>query len=140
MISQRRGPLRVTAIVTLFLLLGAAAAFSATSLKYKGKTSQGLPIKFRISGKLVKGLDFRIKDTCPSKGKPLFVRDFGFSPPMQIAKSKFGGTFHGPHGDRAVITGKISGKTVRGTLSDHTKSNKTHKFCNGTATYKVTHK
>jgi hypothetical protein len=139
MINLRKGPVAAAAVGAVALLLSVAVAYGAGDPRYAGRTSQGLRITFRISGKRVRNLNFRIKDRCGG-GRSLLVHDFGFSPPMRVNRSRFRGTFHAPHGDKAVVHGRIKGKRAIGYVTDHTLNNKTHKFCNGRATFKLRRK
>jgi hypothetical protein len=135
-----RAPIRIVALVMLCVLSGAAIAYGAATVDYSGKTSQKRRISFTLSGGSLESLQYRIEDKCP-RGKRLLVHDWGF-PPMAIKGSRFGGKFvaRAPEVATAIVKGKVSGKTVSGTLSDRTKSTKTHKFCTGKATFRLKHR
>jgi hypothetical protein len=140
MIKPRRVPIRTGVLVMLWVFLGAAVAYGATTINYSGKTSQSRRISFTLSSGYIKNLEYRIDDTCPG-GKLLFVHDSGFSA-IRVKHSLFGGEFiaRPPQIATAILAGRVSGKTVSGSLSDRTKSNKTQKFCTGKATFRLTHK
>jgi hypothetical protein len=121
------------------VLVGAAGAYgAATGVRYAGRTSQGRPISFQRTGAAITHLQFHIVDRCPG-GKQLFVHDSGF-PALQVKNSKFGGTFvaRAPEKATAIVSGRVQGQTVSGTLSDRTR-NSAGKFCTGRATFKLTH-
>jgi hypothetical protein len=103
---------------------------------FKGKTSQHQPIAFRVSGGHVRGLDYRIVDTCPG-GQKLINHDFGFSP-IRVAHGKFGGTFFDrAHHAKAVISGTFKKGVVHGSITDQTRNTTTHKICTGKAKFAV---
>ena len=137
---KRRKATAVTgATAALCGLVAAAAAYGATSINFSGTTSQGRPISFTLGRNSISSLDYRINDKCPD-GTTLFVHDYGFSP-LRIKKSKFGGKFGSTNGaTTAIVSGRVSGSTVSGTLSDKTRSDKTGLFCTGKATFKLTHR
>jgi hypothetical protein len=136
--SALRGRARVfaPAVVVLCTLCAAAAGYAASgTLKYSGRTSQGRSISFALDAGKITGLQYRIVDTCPG-GKVLFVHDWGF-PALTVTNSKFGGKFVAkkPQSATTIIHGRVSGKTVRGTLWDRTRNRKSHKFCTGRAAF-----
>jgi hypothetical protein len=140
MVKPRREPIRAGVFVVLWVFLGAAVAYGAASIKYSGMTSQKRRITFTLSGGYVKNLEYHIDDKCPGR-KLLFVHDSGF-PAIRIKHSRFGGKFvaRAPQMATAILAGRVSGKTVTGSLFDRTKNRKTHKFCTGKATFMLTHK
>ncbi len=116
------------------VLLCAAAALAA--VRFSGRTSQRQPISFSVSGGYVRTLDYRIVDRCPAH-KKLINHDFGFTP-IRITRSHFGGTFIDPaHDGSAVVSGIISGRRVKGSLSDRTRDARTGRICNGTAQFNL---
>jgi hypothetical protein len=129
-----RNPIRLAA-VTLALLGCAPGASAATTLAYKGKTSQKRSISFTVSGGSVTELQFHIIDRCSAK-RVLLVRDHGI-PSMSISHSKFGATFHNHQGSTITIAGHINGKTVGGSLKDKTENDQTHKWCSGSASFSL---
>jgi len=133
----RRVAAASAALCAALLVLTGAVAQGATSFRYSGKTSQKRRISFTVSGGAVTKLKFTIVDSCPHK-KILYVHNSGF-PSMPIKQHKFGGTFtaKAPSVASVVISGKVSGKTVSGTLSDRSKNNKTHKFCSGKTRFRL---
>jgi hypothetical protein len=137
----RRARVLMVAVATTFVLLFATTANSATSYSYKGKTSQKEAISFRLSGGAIRGLDFKIKDRCPDH-HILIVEEGGY-PPLTIKHSKFGGSFSpttGVQGEGSMIKGKVSGKTVSGTLTDTGFSQREQRLCHGSATFSLTRK
>jgi hypothetical protein len=121
------------------VLVGAVGAYGAVrSSHYAGRTSQRMPISFQRTGAAITHLQFHIIDRC-SDGTQLFVHDFGF-PALRIRNSRFGGKFVAkpPQKASAIISGRVQGRTVRGTLSDRTR-NSTGKICAGQATFRLTH-
>ena len=128
------------AVVALCALLGAVAVSGATpSIRFAGQTSQRRSISFTLGGGAITALQYHIVDRCPG-GRLLFVHDSGF-PSLPVKNSKFGGKFVAkpPQEATAIVSGRISGRTVRGTLTDRTRNKKTHKFCAGNASFKLTH-
>jgi hypothetical protein len=140
MIKPCRAPIRTGVLVLLWVFLGAAVAYGATTTRYSGKTSQNRRISFTLSGGYIKNFQYHIDDKCPG-GKLLFVHDSGFSA-IRVKHSRFGGKFVAkpPQMATAILAGRLSGKTVTGSLYDRTKRPKTHKFCAGKATFRLTHK
>lgn len=134
----RRGLAAAVALAIVALLCAAAFAYGATSLAYKGQTSQQRPISFTLAAGAITNLRYQIDDRCPG-GKLLFVKTWGF-PALQIKHGKFGGTFVAkpPEKDTAIVSGTVAGPTIRGTVSDRTVNNKTHKRCSGKATFRLT--
>jgi hypothetical protein len=112
-------------------------ATSTQSVTIKGKTSQGRPISFRLTPTAVEKLNYRVADRCPG-GRHLFVHSWGF-PPLPIKNSRFGGKFvaKAPAAATTKISGKITDTHVTGSLSDRTRSAKTHRFCSGKATFNL---
>ncbi len=129
-----------TALVVTSCLSIASFAYAAASADggYSGRTSQRRAISFRISQGAVRQLRYRIDDRCPG-GKRLVVRAWGF-PALKITGDRFGGTFKAkaPASAKAVISGTVSGTTVRGTLSDRTRNRASHRLCTGGATFMLT--
>lgn len=125
----------VVAVLIAILEIVSAAAGGASTLSYRGKTSQKRRISFSVSSGSVINFRFHIVDTC-SRRRILFVWDHGF-PVMAISQSKFGGTFTTKARAKVVVDGDVHGKTISGSLSDRTKNKITHKFCSGSATFKL---
>jgi hypothetical protein len=120
-------------------LIGAVAAEgAASSVHLTGRTSQRRAISLTLTAGSITQLQYRIVDRCPG-GRLLFVHDWGF-PALPVKDSKFGGTFAAkpPQKATAIVSGTVSGRTVRGSLSDRTRNRRTHKFCTGKATFKLT--
>jgi hypothetical protein len=136
--SKARVPIGV--LLTLGVLPLAAIAYGARSTTYGGRTSQKQPISFTIANGKVNSLKYHINDKCPH-AKLLLVHNWGF-PPIPVNRSRFAGKFVAkpPQIATAIVEGIMSGRTVSGSLSDRTKDRKTHKFCTGKATFKLTHR
>jgi hypothetical protein len=136
----RRAPARTGALVALGVLLAAATAYAVGAIRYRGKTSQGRAISFKLDGHAITELQYRIADRCPN-GRLLFVHNWGL-PPLRVTGSRFGGRFAAtpPGQATAIITGRVSGETVSGTLSDRSRDKRTRKFCTGKAKFKLTHR
>ncbi len=122
------------AAVTLVVLFATGAA-GATSLSYRGKTSQKRRISFSVSGGSVRSFGFHIVDKCSAE-RILLVTDHGF-PTMTISHSKFGGTFHNKQGSKVTVSGHTHGQTVSGSLTDSTRNDQTHRLCSGSATFSL---
>lgn len=142
------------ALVAPCLLLLATVALGATRIHYSGRTSQQRRISFTISGGYVQNLQYHVDDRCRG-GKLLFVHDFDF-PPMRIthlksggkpgsnsgskSSGRFGGSFVATGGiATARLQGQTAGETVSGSLSDRSENARTHRFCTGKATFRLTH-
>ncbi len=128
----------MVALTTALVLLAGASAFAATAARYKGKTSQHLPISFTISGGQIKNLSFWIDATCPS-GHVYRIHDFNF-PAIKISRGRFDDTFHTPPGRpkaTARITGRVRAKSVTGTLTDRTMIKREHHYCSGKSAFKL---
>jgi hypothetical protein len=126
--------------MALGVFAAASSADAAGGTSFRGRTSQGRAISFKLDGGAVTELKYHIDDRCPD-GRLLFVRNWGF-PALPVKDSQFGGTFIAkpPEKAKAVVAGRVSGKIVSGTLTDRSRNNKTHKFCTGKATFKLTQK
>jgi len=106
--------------VAALALVWAAAADAATTRTYKGKTSQGKAIKFKISGSSLKSLKFSITLNC-SDGSTLTDTESGFQA-TTIKKNKFSDDQVG-NTDEVVLKGKRKGKKVTGTIKVTDKLN-----------------
>jgi hypothetical protein len=138
--DPRRAPARTGALVALGVLAAGPMAHAASTVSYRGRTSQGRVISFKFDGSAVSGLQYHIDDRCPD-GRLLFVHNWGF-PALAVKNSRFGGTFLAkpPQKAKAVVAGRVSGKTISGTLTDRSRNNRTHKYCTGKASFKLTRK
>jgi hypothetical protein len=113
----------------------APPAISA-SRHYRGKTSQHESISFVVSGGYLRRLDFRIDDRCPS-GHLWRVHDFNF-PRIKISRSRFDQRFRATDGKAtAEIKGRASGTGVTGTLTDSSFIASEHRYCHGSATFRL---
>jgi hypothetical protein len=123
--------------VALGLVVAGSAAYAATGTSYRGKTSQGRAISFKLDGSAVTDLQYHIDDRCPD-GRLLFVHNWGF-PALPVKNSKFGGTFVAkpPEKAKATVAGRVSGDTVSGTLTDRSRNNATRKICTGKSSFKL---
>ena len=137
MIDLRKVPARVGLLSVLAATLVAAVAYAATSVRYSGTTSQQRPISFTRTQTAIQNFRYHIDDRCPGR-KLLYVNNWGF-PALTIKNSRFGGKFVAkpPEDATAVIRGTVSGGTVSGTLTDRSRNGKTHKFCSGKATFRL---
>jgi hypothetical protein len=134
MVRRRSALLQIVMLAMCGMLLLAVAANSATDARYRGTTSQDEPISLRLSGHYVKRLDYQILDRCPG-GRRLLNHDFNF-PRLRIRHSRFGGRFVAHGGVAiAIVKGRVSQRTVRGSLTDQARTKKTRKFCRGRATF-----
>ena len=130
------------ALAAMFLLLPTGAALSAQGRLYRGRTSQGEPIHFRISGAGVTRLRFTIEDRCPD-GHTLFEDESGFGAGnLPIVGSRFGNDF-APKGARpgehTRIAGVVSGATVTGSIASVRFSTRERRLCRGSATFSLRH-
>jgi hypothetical protein len=132
MIRARRLRALTCALVASTLLLGVAVAYGAA--RYAGRTSQRAPISFTVAAGQVQGLRFTILIKCPS-GHVWRVSASGFTA-IKITHSSFAQKFKA-QGRRAwaIVTGRLSGGRVIGTLSDRTFEAKEHHYCRGKATF-----
>lgn len=132
--SRRARPLRAVAatVAAAFVsLLFAAAADSASGVSYRGTTSQGKVLTFKVSGGKLVGLKYHINDTCPDGH--ILTEDITFQP-ITITGGRFSHTF-GPAGQPTSVTGKISGKHASGSVRDRSRSPREHALCHGSATF-----
>jgi hypothetical protein len=142
---SRPARVRTAVLATLFLLLFATAAFSATNGIYKGKTSQNKKASLTISAgntascqvaQCVTGMRFKINEKCPD-GHTLVDDERGFHMPIQ--GNRFSGTFvpaRNPQpGEKTLISGNVSGKKVTGSISSTSFSTRERRLCHGTATF-----
>jgi hypothetical protein len=104
----------VVALLALAMVY-ASAADAATTRKYKGKTSQGKTITFKIKSNKLSALKFSITLNC-SDGSTLTDTESGFQA-TKISKNKFSDDQVGST-DEVVISGKrkSKGKKVIGTI------------------------
>ncbi len=122
-------------LVTTCLLAFATAAHSASG-SYHGKTSQGESVSFELSGGYLRRLDFRIDDTCPN-GHVWRIHDFNF-PPIEVARGRFDQTFRSTDGRAtAEVKGRALRRKVTGTLTDRSYIRREHRYCRGTATFRL---
>jgi len=118
----------------LTVLVLAAVAHGASATRYRGRTSQHLPISFTISGRRLAMLQFSIDDKCPN-GDVWRVRHFGFHA-IKVTGSRFGERFNSSDPRATVeVKGRIRKGKVTGTLFDHTLIKPEHHFCRDTATF-----
>jgi hypothetical protein len=115
---------KAVAAVLSLSLLWVAAADAATTRKYKGKTSQGKTITFKIRSGAVRSLKFSIVLNC-SDGSTLTDAESGFQA-TRIRKNKFSDTQVGQT-DEVVYNGtrKRKGRRVTGKLTVTDKLNST---------------
>ena len=123
------------ATVAALTLVWASAADAAKSRTYKGKTSQGKAIKFKISGSSLKSLKFSITLNC-SDGSTLTDTESGFQA-TPIKKNKFSDDQVGST-DEVILKGKRKGKKVTGSIKVTDKLNSSVSC--GPATVKFTAK
>jgi hypothetical protein len=137
----RRSRSLACGLVVLMLSALAAAADAAPAGKYKGNTSQGRPISFRLAqnqatGLMITGLKFQIKATCPSR-RVWIVTATGFAP-IKIVQSQFAATFHSrTPSATATVKGRILAKKVTGSLTMKRFIGQEHAFCSGKATFSL---
>lgn len=132
MIRARRLRALTCALAASTLLLCVSLAYGAA--RYAGTTSQRAPISFTVAGSQVHGLRFTILIKCPS-GHVWRVSASGFTA-IKMTHSSFAEKFKAK-GKRAwvMVTGRLSGGRVIGTLSDRTFEAKEHHYCRGKATF-----
>jgi hypothetical protein len=127
-------PLRAvaaTVAASLLSLLFAAAADSASGVRYTGTTSQGRALTFKVSGHKLVGLKYHINDRCPDGH--ILTEAITFLP-ITITRGRFSHTF-GPTGQPTSVSGKISGKHASGSIRDRSMSPREHALCHGSATF-----
>jgi hypothetical protein len=139
LMRPRRAPTLTGVLVALGVCVAGSSADAAGSTSFRGKTSQGRGISFKLDGGSVTELQYHIDDRCPG-GRLLFVHNWGF-PALPVMDSRFGGKFVAkpPQTATAVVAGRVAHNTISGTLTDRTKNQRTHKFCTGKASFKLTH-
>ena len=104
-------------VAALALVASASASFQTGT--YRGKTSQGLSLEFKVIGEKVKRLHFSDIALCSSgfgsKGK--FANVHG-----PIVHGRFKVTLKGNDGATTMtITGKLQGRKAGGTIVDQTR-------------------
>jgi hypothetical protein len=127
---------RTKAAVGLVLVVGllgagAPAALSAVAGGYRGKTSQGTNVTFKLARGAVRNLKIVIRDKCPDGH---ILRVSAHYPPMTVEHGRFGGSFvpvGGHAGERAKLTGKVGRRAITGTLNDTSYSNREGALCHG---------
>ena len=137
MIRKRSARALAGGLATILLLVAASAAYAAVSGKFSGQTKQKLAISFHVGNGRVTGLDFHIRDKCPS-GHFYGVHDFGF-PAIKINKShKFDQRFSNKGlNARAEIKGTIFKHKVTGSIAEGRVIPKEHHFCSGSTTFSI---
>jgi hypothetical protein len=130
---RRPRAVAATVAATLLSLLFAAAADSASRVSYKGTTSQGEALTFKLSAGKIVGLKYKMNDRCPDGH--ILTEDISFQP-ITVTRGKFSHTF-GPAGQPTSVSGKFSGKQVSGSMRDRSMSPREHALCHGSATFKA---
>jgi hypothetical protein len=82
--------------------------------KYKGKTSQGLPISFTVSSTAVASINFRWRARC-ADGRKHSNTIIAGGGPLHNGRFSLGGTLN--TGGTAHVAGQLKGSTASGTLS-----------------------
>jgi hypothetical protein len=121
------------------LAVAAPAALSAVAGRYAGKTTQGQPVTFKLSGGAVHRLTIKINDRCPD-GHTLIVTEH--YPAMPVTHRKFGGSFvpkNGHPGENSRLTGTIGKHRVFGRLVDVGFSKRERAFCHGQTGWSAKH-
>src|SRR3954452_24716151 len=75
---RKLAPITIT-VLALLALAGTSAAASATSVKYKGRTSSGHPITFTVKGKKIYDYNAGLRISClaiQGGGAPLSGADY----------------------------------------------------------------
>jgi hypothetical protein len=113
-----------------------SVAVASAAARYAGRTSQGAPISFTVSGAHVRNLRFTIYIKCPSRH--IWRISASNFPAIAITHGAFDQRFVArDQRGSATVKGQLSGSRVRGTLFDRTYEPKEHHFCAGTATYEL---
>jgi len=114
---------RVVAVLFLAALVLVGAVSAGAGGRYKGKTKQGLPVSFRVSGSFVTGFKLTGNAICISSHKsvmeiyPLVVKKEG--------KLKAGGKFvisyelHVNGTTHVEVSGRVSGSSASGRVILH---------------------
>jgi hypothetical protein len=132
--SRRVRPRRAvaaTVAATLLSLLFVGAADSASRVSYRGTTSQGETVTFKVSGGKLVGLKYHMNDRCPDGH--ILTENITFQP-ITLTNGKFSHTF-GPKGQPTSVSGKVSGKHASGSMRDRSISPREHALCHGSATF-----
>jgi hypothetical protein len=112
------------------------AAFAGPTPRYTGRTSQRQPISFSISGGHLRGLQFRLEDTCQN-GHVYLVHDFDFAP-IQISHSRFKETFISKEKTATVtVKGQVMRRSVAGSITDQRSITHERRRCRGRATFNL---
>jgi hypothetical protein len=120
------------AVVVVMLLALAGVAVAAVA----GRTSQGLPISFRLSRGHLTNLKFEIKAVCPS-GRVWRVDASGF-PAIKIVRSRFDAAFGSRKPSaRATVKGKVGAKKVTGSLTMKRFIAQEGHYCRGSSSFTV---
>ena len=124
-------------LAVILLLVAASAAYAAVSGTFSGKTKQKLPISFHVGHGRVTGLDFHIRDKCPS-GHVYAVHDFNF-PAIKINKfHKFDQRFSNKGlNAEAEVKGTVFKRKVTGSVAEGRVIAKEHHFCSGSTTFSI---
>jgi hypothetical protein len=127
-------------LVASALAAAAPAALSAVAGRYAGKTTQGQPVTFKLSGGAVHRLTIKVNDLCPD-GHTLVVTEH--YPAMPVKNGKFGGLFvpRGGHpGENSRLTGTVGKHRVFGRLVDVGFSNREGALCHGQTGWSAKHR
>ncbi len=101
-------------------MLGATAVpTTAPSGIYKGKTSNGLPVTFRVQSGKVRNFRATVHALCISVSTGSSYLDpvlhMITPPPMKLARNgSFSGQYSGPSSTRAKADGRVGGKSASG--------------------------
>jgi hypothetical protein len=122
----------VGALVVLSPVPSAAVAAAAT--RFAGKTSQHAPITFTVSGGYLRDLRFTIYIKCPSRH--IWRVAASKFPPIKVKHGVFAQKFFARDAKAsATVRGTVSGRRVRGMVSDRTYEPKEHHFCAASARF-----
>jgi hypothetical protein len=127
---------RAGGLATIASLLLFPAVAQSASGRYRGTTSQHLPISFALARNALRKLDFRIDDKCPS-GHVWRIHDYDF-PAIHVSHSWFDTRFRSLSARAtAEVKGRVLGRKVIGTVSDRTLIAKEGDYCHGSAKFTV---
>lgn len=128
----------LVASVSVAVVVVDAQAAGARGGRYAGRTSQGTPISFRVSGDQLTALRFAVKVVCPSRR--VWIVTASVPEPVKVANSRFNQRLRsskpGAPGT-AVIKGQIRSGKVTGRLAMKRYIRREHHYCTGSATFRL---
>jgi hypothetical protein len=110
----------------------------AGGARYRGRTSQGREISFRVAGGHLTGLRLVLDVVCPSRR--VWQVSAAMPAPVKIVDARFRQSFssHRPGAaGTATVTGRLRHGRVTGTVTMRRYIAPEHRYCSGSATFTV---